>query len=115
MHWKRKSKSKPKKHDKLGIVTKQCSEPRSYIVKTENGEHRRNRRQLLQVNEPKPKFRKPEEDLPVEHKQVTTPQDTATTQQVAKQQPDATTQQPIRRNPTRVRNPPARFKDYVEK
>jgi hypothetical protein len=46
----------PKGHDKLGIVVSSSGDPRSYIVNVNGTEYRRNRRHILPVNEPAPKY-----------------------------------------------------------
>uniref|UniRef100_A0A3P9BS95 Integrase catalytic domain-containing protein n=1 Tax=Maylandia zebra TaxID=106582 RepID=A0A3P9BS95_9CICH len=41
-------------HDKIGVVSKVCAEPRSYVVESGGKEYRRNRQHLLPVSEPQP-------------------------------------------------------------
>lgn len=43
-----------KGHDRLGIVKEVCREPRSYIIHSDGGVYRRNRRHILPVAEPPP-------------------------------------------------------------
>lgn len=41
-------------HDKIGVVSKVCAEPRSYVAESGGKEYRRNRQHLLPVSEPQP-------------------------------------------------------------
>lgn len=43
-----------KGHDRMGIVKEVCKEPRSYIIQSDVGIYRRNRRHILPVAEPPP-------------------------------------------------------------
>lgn len=52
-------------HDRLGTVKEVCKEPRSYIVQSDEGEYRRNRRHVLPVSETLQQYRGPHDDSPV--------------------------------------------------
>ncbi|KAK0145197.1 hypothetical protein N1851_015902 [Merluccius polli] len=54
----------PHGHDRLGTIKAICKEPRSYIVQSEGGEYRRNRRHILPVPEPPPQQRDPHDSTP---------------------------------------------------
>lgn len=41
-----------KGHDRLGTVKERCKKPRSYIIESDGGTYRRNRRHILPVAEP---------------------------------------------------------------
>ncbi|CAL9699765.1 unnamed protein product [Knipowitschia caucasica] len=43
-----------KGHDKIGVIRRVCSEPRSYVVESDGKQYRRNRQHILPVNEPHP-------------------------------------------------------------
>jgi len=114
-------------HDKLGVVTKQCQEPRSYIVDTDNGAYRRNRRDMIPVNEPMPV---PDIPCDIPHVPVSVPGVRSQSEAQSVPQEESVTQEesvkgsvkqavspsetvPIRRNPLRERKRPEKFKDYV--
>lgn len=52
-------------HDHVGTIKDVCKEPRSYIVQSEGGEYRQNRRHVLPVSEPPSQYRDPHDGSPV--------------------------------------------------
>ncbi len=45
----------PQGHSKIGVVVKASGDPRSYVIRVDGTEYRRNRRHIIPVNEPPPK------------------------------------------------------------
>ena len=115
-------------YDKLGVVAKQCKEPRSYVVNTGNGEYRRNRKDIIPVAEPVPEpgLQDYYQDIPtstpkvlaepqsISHspsvEQDAQSQATSPMKSVCSPVKDTVT---VRRNPPRERKVPTKFKDYV--
>jgi transposase InsO family protein len=116
-----------KRFEKLGTVTKKCPEPRSYVVKTDQGEYRRNRRDLLHVQEQDSAHQQPAAvTLEMTSTRSESPHVPDTVNPAASTTVDLQTNAPfaplasptppspvVRKNPLRTRNPPARLQDYV--
>ena len=94
-------------------VVKQLQEPRSYLVQTEKGTYRRNRRHLLKTEEPKP----PEMDDLFEEQETATSGMTTRSMQ-SKQEPQKAEQPEVPSTGVTTRSgrlvkPPKKFEDFI--
>lgn len=95
-----------KGHDRLGTVKEVCKEPRSYIIESNGGTYRRNRRHILPVAEPPPRQGDPA-DFDRQCANPVAPDSPSTTPQAPQQahvapQPTSEQQGPATCSPTQV-------------
>ncbi|KAJ8007563.1 hypothetical protein DPEC_G00095340 [Dallia pectoralis] len=95
-----------KGHDHLGTVKEVCEEPRSYIIESNGGTYRRNRRHILPVAEPPPRQPDPA-DLDCQYADPAAPVSSLHTPHTPREtqiapRPTSVQQRPAIQSPTKV-------------
>ncbi|KAJ7996684.1 hypothetical protein DPEC_G00239580 [Dallia pectoralis] len=96
-----------KGHDHMGTVKEVCEEPRSYIIESNGGTYRRNRRHILPVAEPPPPRQPDPADLDCQYANPAAPLSSLHTSHTPREtqvapRPTSVQQRPAIQSPTKV-------------